>query len=284
MSLATKSVIEVPLTSITVSKANKRTVYDDEAVEGLNGSIGRYGQIYPVLLRRLRPGVEKFELFVGSRRLKAAWKGNRTTIPAIIIDDISDSDMVVISLAENLHRQDMTPFEEASAILELCTKHQMTPKDVAKKIHRNVHWVNGRLKLLSVPEDVQKLLSHKKVRVSHVKILAALPKPKDQIRYARMVAKQNLGEEDLVTLIREEAAAKGIEPEVKKERPDNNGMFTPMRTALKVRRFARFLEKKVRLQLALEGPEIVKVRKALREVRRIIKDLLANSRRTQTVP
>lgn len=272
-----RSLIEVPLTNITVSKANMRAFYDSEALDALNGSMARIGQIYPVLLKRL-PQEDHFELLVGSRRLKAAWRAKMKTIMAHVLDDISLPEMVILSLTENLHREDLTPFEEAKALLELSTNHGMSPKEIAKQIHKPVPWVTGRLKILSVPQTVQELLAQNRVTINHVGIIGSLKKPKDQIRYAKIVAKQALSEEDLITLIREEAAKKGVTPPVRTERLASNDLFTPMRTALKVKRFLKFLNDKVRLQLALEGEEVVELRKALRRVRNVIKTLLARSK------
>lgn len=266
-------VVQVPLNAIIVSKANMRTVYDPETVESLARSIGRIGQIYPVLLHRIKD--EKYELIVGSRRLKAARKAERPTISAVILDDISDPDMVILSLTENLHREDLTPFEQAKAILKLSKEHGLDPKEIAKRLNKPLPWVSGRLKILSVPESVQNLLCSNKVTLNHIGILASLGKPRDQIRYARIVAKQALSEKDLTTLIREEV--KGIKP----ERQASIKLFTPMRTALKVKRFSKFLRDKVRPQLVLGGKEAVEVRRALREVRRTINGLLARDKVSQ---
>lgn len=263
----TRNVVDVPLEQITISKSNMRSTCDLEKINELASSVNRIGQIYPVLLHRLREN--KYELVIGSRRFTAARKSRARSIPATVLDDISNQEMVILSLTENLHRNDLTPFEEARGILRLCKEHEMEPREVAKRLHKPLHWVQGRLKILSVPESVQKLLCESKVTLNHVGILASLGKPRDQIRYAKVVARQSLSEEDLTTLIREEI--KGA----KKERPASRKLFTPMRTALKVKSFSRFLRNKVRPQLVLGGPEAVEVRRALREVRDTIKELLA---------
>lgn len=145
-----RSLVEVPLKHITVSKANMRSYYDPEALEALDKSMARVGQIYPVLLRRL-PQEDHYELILGSRRFKAAWRAGMKTIQANVLDDISQPEIVMLSLTENLHREDLTPFEEAKAILELTKTHGMSPKEVSQKIQKPVHWITGRLKILSVP-------------------------------------------------------------------------------------------------------------------------------------
>lgn len=263
-------VVDVPLTSIIVSKINKRAFYEPEAINSLALSMnGRFGQLYPVLLHRIREN--KYELICGSRRLRAARKANWANISATIVNDITEPEMLVLSLTENLQREDMTPFEEAKAILELCKEHNMSPKEVAKKVNKPMAWVTGRLKLLSVPDQVQDLLCQNKVTINHIGILASLKSPRDQIKYARIVAKEELSEEDLTTLIHDQARQIST---AKKERPASMKLFTPMRTALKVKKFSKFLKLKVRPQLVLEGPEASETKSALREVLETIKDIL----------
>ena len=270
--IAARPVVQIPLEQIFVfKKTNVRSApTSPEERDGLAYSMSsRTGQIYPILLRRIRD--DKFEVIVGSRRLEAAREVKKPTIASIILDDLSDLDAIMLSLVENLHRKDLTPFEEAKAILRLCKEHSMSSKEVAKRINKPLAFVTGRLKILSVPDKVQELLSDKKIPVNHVGIIASLGNPRDQIRYAKVVSKQALSEEDLVTLIRDEVGNKAG----RSEQLAKIKLFTPVRTALKVKRFARFLKNKVRPQLALEGPEIKEIRNALREVRDVIKELLS---------
>ncbi len=265
--VVTRNIVDVPLEQIIVSKTNMRQTYDPEKIDELVHSINRIGQIYPVLLHRLRE--DKYELVIGSRRFNAVRKSHARVIPATILEDLSDQEMVILSLTENLHHNDLTPFEEARGILRLCTEHGMQPKEVSRKLHKPLPWVKGRLKILSVPEPVQNLLCENKVTLNYVGILASLGNSRDQIRYANVVAKQSLSEEDLTMLIREEV--KGVRP----ERPASRKIFTPMRLALKVKSFHRFFKNKVRPQLALGGSEAVEVRRSLRELRETIKELLS---------
>lgn len=271
LSVASCPVIQVPLTQIVVSKANMRSIYDAEAVEELARSLGeKRGQLYPILLHRIRS--DKYEIVVGSRRFKAARKAQWPSIAASVLEDISEPEMIVLSLAENLHRQDLTPFEEAKAILKLCKEHDMSPGEVARRIKKPIAFVKGRLKILSVPDPVQHLLSNKKVTINHVGILASLSKPQDQIRYAKTVAKQRLSEEDLTTLIHDEVKIREKEKPAPQAR--RSDLFSPLRTTLKVKRFTKFLHSKVRPQVGLDGKEAAELRNALREVRGTIDKFL----------
>jgi ParB family chromosome partitioning protein len=265
------SVVDVPLDDIIVSKANTREFYDQQKLDDLQNNIGNIGQIYPVVLRRLEEPSEKFELLIGTRRLKVAYRRKALTIPAFITDDISDEEVMFLALAENLHRSDLTPFEEAKAFLNICKEFSLEPKEVAKRIGKPESFVRGRLKILSLPEEVQRMICNEDgVTFSHVDILASLKKPQDQIRYAKVVAKQKLSQGDLVTLLREDV-------QNCPRRDGSPGLFTPQATALRVKRFNTFLIRRVRPRIALGGEETREIRIALRQMRTTINELLGRS-------
>lgn len=271
--IGSQKVVRVPLRSITVSKSNIRSYFDPDTIEDLSRSIRKVGQIHPVLLRRLpAPSENKYELIAGSRRFKAMWKSNRPNIAAIVLDDAPNpAEIVILSLTENVHTQNLTPFEEARAFLLLCKDYGFSQKEVATRLGKTIAFVKNRLKLLSVPDPVQDLLCKRKVTINHVGIIASLSNPKDQIRYAKVVSKESLSEEDLTTMIREESKNKGT---TMPKDPATIKLFTPMRSALKVKRFSRFLVDKIRPQLLLWGPEVAEIRSALREVRDLIDAML----------
>lgn len=201
--LLARSVVDVPLDDIIVSKGNVREFYNEGELGDLQEAIGRMGQIYPVVLRRVSE--TKFELIIGTRRLRVAYRRKAPTIPAFITDNIPDKDIVILALSENLHRSDLTPFEEAKAMLKLCKDYNMDPKDVAKQIGKGHEFVCGRLKILSLPDEVQVMLCQDDgITFSHVNILASLKKTRDQIRYAKLVAEQDLSHQDLLTLIQDD--------------------------------------------------------------------------------
>lgn len=275
--LLANAVVQVPLSAITVSRQNTRMHYDPEALSDLTDSVREIGQIYPVVVRRLGRSSEKFELIIGTRRLKVAYKRKMSTIPAFVVDQIEESEVVIFALSENLHRNDLTPFEEAKAILKLCKDFDMDPRLVAKRIGKPLPYVQSRLKLLSIPTQVQDILCRGGVTMSHVGILTSLKKPRDQIRYAKLVQKESLSQTDLITLIQDDLGTTSVP-----QRPAARRLFSPKRTAVKISRFRKFLDQKVRPRLALGGDEARDIRKELRLVREEIRLILGRSRSTHS--
>ena len=268
----TSTITEINLDDIIVSKVNTRKYYNQQDLEDLCESISTTGQIYPVVLRRINNS--KYELLIGTRRMEVARMRHLDTIPATVIDNLSDHDAIVLALSENLHRSDLTPFEEARAILKLCKEFDMKPHEVAKRIGKDEDFIRGRLKILSVPREVQDLLCEQDngIAFSHIEVLASLKKPKDQIRYANIVAKNRLSKSDLITLIHTEAG--------QKPRSGQARVFTAQKTSLKIRRFNNFLQTKVRPILEVGADDSAEIRDALKSLEEIINSLRPRKRHT----
>ena len=194
-------VIDLPIEIIDVSELNPRRFYDSEGADELKHSLDERGQIYPVIVR---PKGERFDLFIGSRRLLAAQARKQQTISAIIRHNLTDQDVLEMALAENLQRADLTPFEEAWAIVKLIEDHKLGIQEVARRIGKGEGFVRRRIKLLSMPKEVQQHLSERNLSVNHIDHLTSLDQPEDQIAFAQKVVDHRLSEADLIILIQEE--------------------------------------------------------------------------------
>src|SRR5437868_1776172 len=110
--------VELSVSSIQPNKFPLRRFYDEEALRELGDSISEIGGIYPIVVRPTsRNG--SFELIIGSRRLKSAQKRKEKTIEAVVLSGVDDRQSIVLALAENLKRTDLTPLEEATGFLTL---------------------------------------------------------------------------------------------------------------------------------------------------------------------
>jgi ParB family chromosome partitioning protein len=269
-----RSVVDVPLLDVIVSKLNTRAYYNEEELEGLVESVSSVGQIFPVVVRPINE--TKYELIIGTRRLKAAEERQLDTIPAFVIDkDVSDQELTILALSENLHRQDLTPFEEAKAILKLTKDFNMDLGQVSKKIGKDRSFIRGRLKILSLPEEVQVMICKKEgVTLNYVDVLGALKKPSDQIRYAKLVAKERLSKEDLVMLIHEKFG----ERRGRRSGPYGKYNRTPKSMSLKLKRLRKFLKERVAPMLEPGQPGVAVLTKELALMRKTINELLASER------
>ncbi len=196
------STIDIKVSKIKEGNLAIRKYYSEEGIDGLGQSISEIGTIYPLVVKSLPDG--EYGLIIGSRRLRAAKKLKLEKIPAIIISNLDGRSQLELMLAENLHREDLTPFEEAWAILKLINDYKMNLKQVAKRIGRDGSFITRRLQLLSLPQEVQEMVSDKQLSLAHVSALANLDTPEAQVSFARIATHHKLDDKEMVTLIQDQ--------------------------------------------------------------------------------
>ncbi|MDP2677053.1 MAG: ParB/RepB/Spo0J family partition protein [bacterium] len=222
---------EIPIKSIHIDQELQvRKTYSKEALGELESSLGAVGALQPLLVERLADG--SYRLILGSRRVKAAEKGGMKKIPAVIVSDVSDKEAIILMLNENMHREELSPFEEGLAILELIEKHNVTPKEIADFIGRHEQFVRRRIKLMSASPKVQQLAAERKLSMAHLDMLAGLSL-KDQDAVAEEIDTNTLREDEAAVLIRKEIINRP-------ERMKMNTSFTPKRFALRIASLEKF--------------------------------------------
>lgn len=225
------NVSEIPVDQVKEGSVSLRKHYDEKALDELGRSVTEFGLIYPILVESLPGG--GYDLIVGSRRLLIARKLKLAKISAVILNKLGERSKLELALSENLHRCDLTPFEEAWAILKLVNGHKLTLKQVAQRIGREESYLSRRLKLLSLPKEVQELVSGGQVSITQVDTLTTIASPTEQVQFARIVARHSLGDEELKTLVDEE---------LQRPRARRKLDLNWQRTSLKIKSFTKWLE------------------------------------------
>ncbi|MGH9133999.1 MAG: ParB/RepB/Spo0J family partition protein, partial [Ilumatobacteraceae bacterium] len=160
---------EIPLSDITPNPHQPRVHFDEETLTELAASIAQIGVLQPILVRAVADQ-SRFELIAGERRWRAADRAGLATIPAIVrIGD--DLRSVEQALVENLHRQDLTPLEEAAAFQQLIEDFGLTHEQVAERIGKSRSAISNTLRLLGLPPTVQHLLADGKLSAGHARAL-----------------------------------------------------------------------------------------------------------------
>ncbi len=133
-----------------------RTTFDDDELAELAHSIREFGVLQPIVVRPLpEGGIAHYELVMGERRLRATKLVGLSTIPAVI-KDTADESMLREALIENLHRSQLNPLEEASAYQQLLSDFGITQEELAARIGRSRPQISNTIRLLKLPESVQK--------------------------------------------------------------------------------------------------------------------------------
>ena len=197
---------DVPITHIRANPNQPRTTFDPAALDELAASIKTQGVIQPVVVRPLKPdeikGAEhKYELIAGERRWRASQMAGLKNIPAVVKPSWHERDILLLSLVENLQRDDLDPIEEALAYDRLVKTFALTQDQVADGVGKSRTTVTNMLRILELPASVQEALKHRKLTLGHAKALLAVPDSKLQAQLAAKAQGENLTVRDLERLI-----------------------------------------------------------------------------------
>jgi len=166
------TVRHLPIDLIRPGTYQARRSFDPERIAELAASIRESGVVQPVVVRSLDDG---YELLAGERRWRAAQQAQLHEIPAILRDDLSDDEAMVLGLIENLQRESLTPIEAAAGLQFLADHYELTHAEAAKRIGKSREYVSNYLRLLKLAEPVQKLVNERLLTLGHAKALAGLP-------------------------------------------------------------------------------------------------------------
>ena len=196
---------EISVSSIDPNPNQPRNHFDEDSLAELSASIKAIGLLQPVLVRPSSTP-DRFELIAGERRWRASKRAGLSTIPAIVrvTDDVSSVEQ---ALVENLHRQDLTPLEEAAAYQQLLEDFSMTHEQVAAKVGKSRSAITNSLRLLTLPPTIQQYLAEGRLSAGHAKALLGTPDRALQESLARMAVEQTLTVRGL-----EEAVRNAVNP------------------------------------------------------------------------
>lgn len=188
---------ELPLEEIRPNPYQPRKTFDDDKINELAASIKEHGVFQPIIVRKSLSG---YELIAGERRLRASKIAQKDTIPAIVVD-FDDSEMMEISLLENIQREDLSPLEEAEAYDQLLHKLNYTQEELSKRIGKSRPYITNMLRLLKLPLGVKELVNSKKLSYGHARTLLALDDEDKMLELAKKTVKEDLSVRELEKII-----------------------------------------------------------------------------------
>lgn len=174
---------ELLIKNITANPYQPRCNFDEEKLQELAASIKEFGVVQPVVVRKKG---RNYELVAGERRLRAATLAGLTKVPAIV-KDYDDAKMMEIALIENIQRHDLNPIEEAQGLRRLMQEFKLTQEQTAEKVGRSRSAVTNILRLLNLPEQVQKQIINGVLTMGQAKQLLGLPKPEQMCEVAEAI-------------------------------------------------------------------------------------------------
>src|SRR5882724_441785 len=224
---------EIELDLIDASPLQPRTYLEQTSLDQLAQSIETHGVVQPIVLRRKNG---RYELVAGERRWRAAKIAGLERIPAVV-RDVQDKDLLELALIENIQREDLNPIEEAQAYKKLIEAVGLTQESLAERVGRDRSYITNYLRLLRLPEDLQRLVAEGRLSTGHARTLLGLDHVDEQRRLARRIIERGLSVRETEALVRRLTQGATKERASKKRVDDNDANVRAAEAKLR-RRYA----------------------------------------------
>ncbi len=191
----TGKIVNIPTETILPNRSQPRTLFEIESLNRLAESIKQYGILQPLTVRKIPQNndysVFKYELIAGERRLRASKLLEMSTVPCIIIETDAQTS-AALAIIENLHRDDLNIFEEASAIASLIELHKLTQEQVARQLSLTQAAIANKLRLLKLSSSEKQMILSNDLTERHARALLKIKNEGDRAKTLEYIIKNNL--------------------------------------------------------------------------------------------
>lgn len=203
----------VKITMVEPNRDQPRKNFDEDALLELSESIKQFGLLQPILVQDKK---DHYEIIAGERRWRASKLAGLKEVP-VIIKNLTDQEIVEISLIENIQREDLNPIEEALAYKRLLNEFHLKQDEVAERVSKSRTAVTNSMRLLKLSEDVQQMVIDEMISTGHARALLAIEDLEKQYVYAQKIFDEKLSVRETEKLM------KNLDKPVKqkKEKPKN---------------------------------------------------------------
>lgn len=188
----------IPLKLIRPNPCQPRKYFDPDAMDALIRSVERYGVINPITVREC--GENEYELISGERRFRAAYSAGLRYIPCLVLDT-DGSDCAVLSLLENLQREDLSFLEIAESYRELIKKKGISSRDLSRKLGGRAYEISERVNLMSLDPLVRKYIRSFKLTERQAKAILKIKDKHTQIDATRQICENSLTEDETLKFV-----------------------------------------------------------------------------------
>ena len=187
-----EGVTEIAVSSIFANPNQPRKVFDETALKELADSISKHGVIMPIIVNK---SGDRYMIIAGERRFRASKIAGLDKVP-VIVKTYNERQIKEISLIENLQREDLNPIEAATAMRSLMNDYGMTQEDLADRIGKSRPAIANTLRLLTLSQEVIKMVSNGELSAGHARALIPVPQM-DQLKIAEAAVKDGLSVRDV---------------------------------------------------------------------------------------
>lgn len=211
-----EQVIQIPLPQLRPNPYQPRKKFDPQSIAELSQSIKEHGVIQPIIVRK---SIKGYDIVAGERRWRAAQEAGLETVPAVI-KSLSDREMMEIALIENLQRENLNVMETAAAYKRLMETFDLTQDELALKVGKSRPHVANFLRLLQLPEKVQKEVMDGKLSMGHARALLGLKDKQAMEKMAQKCIKDELSVRQLEELIKQKNVSRETSAKKRENKPD----------------------------------------------------------------
>ena len=211
-----ETVQEIKLKELRPNPYQPRKTFQQETIDELKASILEHGILQPLVVRK---SIKGYEIVVGERRFRAAKEAKLETVPAVV-RELSEQQMMELAVLENLQREDLNPIEEGLAYQTLMEKLKLTQEEVANRLGKSRPHVANHIRLLSLPPQIQELISTGKISMGHGRALLGLRQKATLPLLVEKVVNEGLNVRQLEKMIQqlnENVSRETKKPEKKKD-------------------------------------------------------------------
>ena len=188
----------VKLTAVEPNRDQPRKNFDEDALLELAESIKQFGLLQPILVQE-RDGY--YEIIAGERRWRAAKIAGLKEVP-VIIKNLTDQEIVEISLIENIQRENLNPIEEAQAYKRLLNEFHLKQDEVAERVSKSRTAVTNSMRLLKLCDEVQQMVVNEMITTGHARALLSIEDPEEQYMIAQKVFDEKMSVREVEKLVK----------------------------------------------------------------------------------
>ncbi len=188
----------VKITMVEPNRDQPRKNFDEDSLEELAESIKQFGLLQPIIVQDRKT---YYEIIAGERRWRAAKKAGLKEVP-VIIKNLTDQEIVEISLIENIQRENLNPIEEAQAYKRLLTEFNLKQDEVAERVAKSRTAVTNSMRLLKLCDNVQQMIIDDMISTGHARALITIDDPEQQYAIAQQIFDEKLSVRDVEKLVK----------------------------------------------------------------------------------
>ena len=188
----------VKITKVEPNRDQPRKNFDEDSLQELSESIKQFGLLQPILVQDRQT---HYEIIAGERRWRAAKIAGLKEVP-VIIRNLTDQEIVEISLIENIQREDLNPIEEAQAYKRLLTEFHLKQDEVAERVSKSRTAVTNSMRLLKLCDEVQKMVVDEMISTGHARALISIEDPEEQYMIAQKIFDEKLSVREVEKLVK----------------------------------------------------------------------------------